>query len=156
MFQKKTPEETPRPSRRFTDRVGKTDTVLGQGLTFEGELKGRGNLELLGNIEGNVELEGLFLVKESGHFQGDVQATNVVVEGKVEGKILAGQKVELRSRCRVVGDIRAQSIAIADGCYFQGKVHMSGKPTAGAPGGGAGGDSGGDRAVAFQEKRKGT
>jgi len=151
MFQKKAPEEPPRPSRRFTDRAGGADTVVGQGLTIQGDLKGKGNLEVRGKIEGNLQLEGLLHIKESGHFHGDVHATHVVVEGRMEGKLLAEQKVELRSRCKVYGDIRARSIAIADGCFFQGKVHMSagsGEP-ARSPGSG-----GSKQAVAFEEKRK--
>ena len=145
MFQKKPPEETPRPSRRFTDRVGGASTVIGQGLTVKGELEGQGNLEIQGTVEGNLKLGGLLHIKENGNFQGDVQATNVIVEGQMNGKLLAEQKVELRSRCKVYGDIRARSIAIADGCFFQGKVHMSG---------GSGADGRGQQAVAFQEKRQ--
>ena len=148
MFQKKTSEEPPRPSRRFTDRSGKADTIVGQGLVIQGDFKGKGNLEVHGQIEGNLQLEGLLYIKESGHFQGDVHATHIIVEGRMEGKLLAEQKVELRTHCKVYGDIRARSIAIADGCFFQGKVHMSGGSA------GLTGSNGGKQAVAFQEKRK--
>ena len=43
------------------------------------------------------------------------------------GNIAASDKVELKSDCRVVGDIKAPRILIADGASFKGNVDMDAK-----------------------------
>ena len=48
----------------------------------------------------------------------------VLVEGELLGDIVARGKVELGASARVKANIRAQAIAIADGCYFDGQIHM--------------------------------
>ena len=47
-----------------------------------------------------------------------------MISGKVTGNISATDKVELKSDCRVVGDIKAPRILIADGASFKGNVDM--------------------------------
>jgi cytoskeletal protein CcmA (bactofilin family) len=48
----------------------------------------------------------------------------VVVQGKLEGNILASERTELRKSAVIVGDIATQRIAIEDGAYFKGKVDI--------------------------------
>ena len=46
------------------------------------------------------------------------------VAGQVTGNVTASDKVELKAACRVVGDLRAPRILIADGASFKGSVDM--------------------------------
>ncbi|MEE8524219.1 MAG: polymer-forming cytoskeletal protein, partial [Thermoanaerobaculia bacterium] len=57
------------------------------------------------------------------------------------GKIHAQKKAELRSKCKVEGDLAAKTIAIAEGSFFEGRIQMSGK-VPGAP-----------QQTSFREKR---
>ena len=59
--------------------------------------------------------------------EADIETQNVEVSGKVTGNILASDKVELKTDCRVVGDIKAPRILIADGASFKGNVDMDAK-----------------------------
>ena len=47
-----------------------------------------------------------------------------IVNGVLEGNIDAQGQIELGHESRMNGNIRAAKIAIADGCYFQGKIKM--------------------------------
>ena len=127
--------------RRITDTSGEESTVIGKGIHIDGEISGTAPIEVWGSVEGKAGTRGLMWVREGGKVGGEIAATNVVVEGAVNGKIAAKEKLELRSTCKVKGDVSATTLAIADGSFFQGQVHMKepGKPP---------------QQVKFQEKRR--
>ena len=56
--------------------------------------------------------------------EADIEVQNVDIAGRVTGNIAASEKVELKADCRVVGDVRAPRILIADGASFKGNVDM--------------------------------
>ncbi len=127
-------------SRRVTDQSGTSSTVIGKGIHVKGEITGSAPIEVWGSIEGKAGTEGLFWVREGGHVGGEIAATNIVVEGRVDGTISAKEKAELRSNCKVEGDLTAKTVAIAEGSFFEGKVHMGG--------------GGGKPIQSFKEKRR--
>ncbi|MCP5065977.1 MAG: polymer-forming cytoskeletal protein, partial [bacterium] len=98
-------------SRRFTDQSGTTSTVIGKGIHVKGEITGSAPIEVWGSIEGKAGTEGLFWVREGGKVGGEIAATNIVVEGQVDGTISAKDKAELRSSCKVEGNVTAKTVA---------------------------------------------
>jgi cytoskeletal protein CcmA (bactofilin family) len=56
--------------------------------------------------------------------EADIETQNVEIAGRVTGNIQASDKVELKADCRVVGDVKAPRILIADGASFKGNVDM--------------------------------
>ncbi len=126
-------------SRRFTDQSGTSSTVIGKGIHVKGEITGSAPIEVWGSIEGKARTDGQFWVREGGKVGGEIEATNIVVEGQVEGTISAKERAELRSNCKVKGDLTAKTVAIAEGSFFEGQVHMGESSTT---------------QVGFKEKRK--
>jgi cytoskeletal protein CcmA (bactofilin family) len=124
-------------ARRFSDPHEFTTSVP-RRLTIRGELSGAESVELLGTIEGPLSTAGFCHIHVGGSLRGSLTATDVIVEGELVGDIVARGKVELRASARVMADIRAHGIAIADGCYFDGQIHMEGD----------------EERVRFQEKRR--
>lgn len=121
--------ETPEsPARRFTDVAPGNATVIPQGVTVEGELSCGEPLEVGGRVRGPVNVEGLCHLGPNAWVVGAVTAVDAVIEGELEGPLTARGKVELRATARVRGDIEAGSVALADGCYFEGHIHMEGGP----------------------------
>ncbi len=114
-------------TRRFTDSASGDSTVIGQGIHVKGEVTGSASIEIWGSLEGKAGTEGLLWVREGGKVEGEVAASNVVVEGTVQGKIHAREKAELRSKCKVKGDLSAKTVAIAEGAFFEGGIRMSGQ-----------------------------
>ena len=125
MFQKKEAPAPPRASRGVFEPTRGTDTVIGPGVQMKGDFKASSNVELRGTVEGNFDVDGLFAVRESGRLIGNVTASDVVVEGEIEGEIAATQKLEICSTGRVQGDVQAKVVSIADGAFLQGKVQMA-------------------------------
>jgi cytoskeletal protein CcmA (bactofilin family) len=126
--------------RRFTDSGDEFDTVIGPQAQLTGEIRGRTNLRVWGTIDGSVEVDGLFWLCSQGEVKEAVSANDMVIEGKVTGSLTAADKVDLRPTARVNGDIKAKTLAVAEGSFFEGRISM--------PGG-----TGAAKVVKYQEKR---
>ncbi|HVI76709.1 MAG TPA: polymer-forming cytoskeletal protein, partial [Candidatus Acidoferrum sp.] len=59
--------------------------------------------------------------------KASVEAKGVIVQGKLEGNVLATDRVDLRKTAIVTGDISTQRIAIEEGAYLKGKVDIQGR-----------------------------
>ncbi len=124
---------------RLEDRNGQRATVIAANTRFEGTIGGQDTIRIAGNFEGEVSCEGMLWVEKGGQMNGPVKARWVIVEGEINGDIEAIEQIELRSDGRVIGNIGAAKIAIAQGCFFDGKARTLNVK---------------DTPVTFMEKRK--
>jgi cytoskeletal protein CcmA (bactofilin family) len=99
-------------------------TVIGSSILIDGEISGDEDLVIQGTVKGKISLKESLFVEGSGVIEADIETANVEVSGQVTGNIVASEKVELKTDCKVVGDIRAPRILIADGAVFKGNVDM--------------------------------
>ncbi len=106
-------------------------TVIGSSIVIDGEISGDEDLVIQGTVKGKIALKESLYVESSGVIEADIETANVEVSGQVTGNIAASDKVELKADCKVVGDIRAPRILIADGAVFKGNVDMDVKETKG-------------------------
>jgi len=103
---------------------------LSQGIRIKGEITGSEDLFIDGNVEGKVTFRNAVLtVGPNASVKGDIDAREIVIRGRVEGKLDGSERVQIWHSAKVNGDIRSQRIAIEDGAEFRGKVE-AGKPPA--------------------------
>ena len=100
------------------------NTIIGSSIVIDGEISGDEDLVIQGTVTGKISLKESLFVEASGVVEADIEVQNVEITGKVTGNIAATDKVELKADCRVVGDVRAPRILIADGASFKGNVDM--------------------------------
>jgi cytoskeletal protein CcmA (bactofilin family) len=98
--------------------------VIGRSIVIDGEITGDEDLVVQGTVKGKIELKQSLYVEGSGVVEADIETQNVEISGSVTGNIRASDKVELKSDGRMVGDIKAPRILIADGATFKGNVDM--------------------------------
>jgi len=103
------------------------NTVIGSSIMIDGEISGDEDLVIQGTVKGKISLKESLIVEGSGVVEADIETQNVEIGGQVTGNIVASDKVELKSDCRVVGDIKAPRVLIADGASFKGNVDMDRK-----------------------------
>jgi len=111
------------PEKASVPRSG-AHTVIGSTIVIDGEISGDEDLVIQGTVKGKISLKESLYVESSGVIEADIETANVEVSGQVTGNIAASDKVELKADCKVVGDIRAPRILIADGAAFKGNVDM--------------------------------
>lgn len=94
-------------------------SVLGNGMTFEGDISGVGQLVIEGTVKGDVRVSHV-LINQNGSVEGTVHADNLEVRGKVTGAIIAKQ-VHLHASSRVEGDITQEQLTVDRGAWFSGR-----------------------------------
>lgn len=103
-------------------------SVIGEDLTVEGNIISKGEVQLEGEIKGDVHCTSL-VIGDKALVEGGVVAEDVIVRGRVVGSV-RGHRVTLQSSSHVEGDIFHQSLAIEQGAYFEGKSRRSEDPIA--------------------------
>ncbi|GAA0301631.1 bactofilin family protein [Rhodovulum strictum] len=101
-------------------------SMLSSDLVVTGNLKTTGDIQVEGTIDGDIHAH-LLTVGESATVRGEVVADDVVINGRVIGRV-RGLKVRLTSTARVEGDIIHKTIAIESGAHFEGSVQRQDDP----------------------------
>ncbi len=101
-------------------------SILSSDLTVTGHMKTTGDIQIEGTVEGDIQAH-LLTVGENATVKGEVMADDVVVTGRVIGRV-RGIKVRLTSTARVEGDIVHKTIAIESGAHFEGSVQRHDDP----------------------------
>ena len=98
---------------------------IGKSILVRGELSGGEDLTIEGTVEGKIELrDHVLTVGANGQIKDEVSAKSIVVFGQVVGNLTATEKVDIKEKGTVEGDITAPRVAIADGSHFKGSVDM--------------------------------
>lgn len=106
-----------------------TSSVIGPGTVVRGNVQGQGSLEILGRVEGNVQVTGDVIIGEAGAVLGSIDGARISVHGAVQGDLRGTEAVLVERGGKVVGDLGAPRIGIADGGLVRGHVRTEGEPT---------------------------
>jgi cytoskeletal protein CcmA (bactofilin family) len=99
--------------------------TIGKSVVVKGELSGSEDLYVDGEVEGSISLRGQSLVVgPNGRVRANIEARDVVVHGKVDGNIMASDRVDLRESASLTGDMTTARVAIEDGAYFKGTIDI--------------------------------
>jgi cytoskeletal protein CcmA (bactofilin family) len=134
--------------KRREKTATRIDTLIGRTASVLGDIEFAGGLHVDGRITGNVLMAAgataSLSVSEHGVIEGSVEATQVVVNGTVNGDIRAAERVILGARARVRGDVSYGVIELAMGAEISGKLMPAGAAAVGeaAAGAAAAGQSG--------------
>jgi cytoskeletal protein CcmA (bactofilin family) len=101
-------------------------SIIGEDLTITGNVTSKGEIQVDGEIQGDIHCSSLLLGDKS-HVKGGVVAEDIVVRGHLVGSI-KGLRITLQAPSHVEGDIFHQSLAIEQGAYFEGKSRRSDNP----------------------------
>jgi len=108
-------------------RIERVTSVLGSGIIWRGKLSGQGGVRIEGTFEGEVAIEGMVVVGETGKVTCDnVRANTVIVAGGVNGNITA-EKLEIRKTGRVWGDVTIAAFSTEEGGFLRGQITMQEK-----------------------------
>ena len=119
-------------ARRLRDRCSGPATLISEGCKIKGEITGRGNFMINGEIDGQCDIEGTVTLAKDGFWRGTIKADSIIVTGTVEGEIHAAGGVEIGDTARISGSVSGESIAVAEGAIVEGEMQTTGqdKPTA--------------------------
>ena len=92
-------------------------SLISPSLLIVGNLRTLGEVQIDGTVDGGV-FSSTLTIGEKGTINGEIVADDVVVRGRVNGRIRAG-KVHLARSAHVVGDIRYKFLSIDSGAFVE-------------------------------------
>ncbi len=100
-------------------------SAISAGLRFRGEFTGHSDLLIDGDVQGNIRLSSSKVtVGPHGSVQADIDAREIVIEGKIRGNLNASESVRLGPKSDVQGSMLTPRVAIEDGARLRGKIEM--------------------------------
>lgn len=89
-----------------------------------GQLYIEGDLRVGGIVEGELEATGDVEIDDMANVKASLAGRDVTVRGHLVGAVVAKKRLVVARSGSVIGDVRVQRLAIADGATFSGKVSM--------------------------------
>lgn len=111
------------PRTHGDDEVSE-ETIVGPDIAIRGRIDGEEDLRVEGRVEGSISLTETLYVEPGGVVLATVDARDVVVSGIVIGDVTALNSITLNRAAKLVGNIAAPRVIIADGASFRGDVAM--------------------------------
>jgi cytoskeletal protein CcmA (bactofilin family) len=99
-------------------------TVIGAGITIEGEVTSDEDVVVQGTLKGKLSTKDAVSIEHGGVVEADISGGPVAVGGTVTGNITSTDRVDLQTGAKVIGNVKATRITIADGAQFKGNVDM--------------------------------
>ncbi len=93
-------------------------SVIGIDLTVSGDLRGVGDVQIDGRVEGAISSRSV-TITESGHMEGQIYAETVHVGGSVHGPIEAVD-VTVAKTARIVGTVAHNQLTVESGATIEG------------------------------------
>ena len=107
---------------------GRSEAVLGKGVTFDGTLRFTGSLRIEGTFKGHILAGDALVIGEGADVNADVTCGTIDVTGAAQGSLTATRSVELHAAARVAADVTTPSLKMAEGAMLDGTLRMRGAP----------------------------
>jgi cytoskeletal protein CcmA (bactofilin family) len=111
------------PYNSATERA----SVLGPTLYFKGDLSAEEDLLIQGRVEGSISHTQRLTVGAQGTVKANIRAQLIIVEGAVDGDLIAEKSVVMKETAKIRGNIFAPTVSINEGASFSGSIDMDGK-----------------------------
>ncbi len=106
-------------------KEGRLSGFVGHGTVLTGETNFQAMLRVDGHLIGTVASDtGTLLVGTNGQVDANIMVTAAMINGTVNGDILASEKIQLGRTAKVVGNIQTPRLLIEDGAVFEGSCSM--------------------------------
>ena len=99
--------------------------VLNSDVELKGTLKFTGEMTFDGKLDGDINSEGSLTLGENAVVKGNINVNTVVMRGKINGNVTAREKIEIKSKTELFGDVRAPKLVIEEGVTFVGKTEVN-------------------------------
>jgi cytoskeletal protein CcmA (bactofilin family) len=117
------------PKRRLLDEMGTSPTFVADGCVLTGDLETNGPIVVCGSVTGDGNIRGALRMAANASWTGDVRARAGIIAGKVTGRLIIAEKLEIGATAVIRAEVIARSIAVAKGAVIEGQVTItSGEP----------------------------
>lgn len=101
-------------------------TIIGEGTVIQGDVIYAGGLHIDGRVVGNVSAENgspaTLTLSKLGSIHGSVNVPTVVLDGEVQGDVIASERVQLIANSRITGNVQYNLIEMEVGAEVNGQL----------------------------------
>jgi cytoskeletal protein CcmA (bactofilin family) len=108
-----------------TPNTNASKNVLNSDVELKGSIRFAGELTFDGKLEGDISSDGALMLGENAVVKGTIDVGSVVVRGKITGNLVAKDKIELKTKTELFGDVKAPKLVIEEGVTFVGKSEVN-------------------------------
>jgi cytoskeletal protein CcmA (bactofilin family) len=106
-------------------KEGRLSGFVGHGTTLTGETNFQMMLRVDGNLTGSVASEGgTLIVGTNGQVDANIAVSAAMINGTVNGDIIATDRIQLGRTAKVVGNIQTPRLVLEDGAILEGGCSM--------------------------------
>jgi cytoskeletal protein CcmA (bactofilin family) len=106
-------------------KEGTLSGFVGGGTVVTGEANFKAMMRIDGHLSGRVSsTSGTLIVGANGKVDANIEVAVAVIQGTINGDIIATQRLELGRAAKVHGNIQTPSLIIEQGAIFEGTCKM--------------------------------
>jgi cytoskeletal protein CcmA (bactofilin family) len=117
-------------AQAYTPPPAMGGTIIGESIKVKGRIVSREELQMNGELQGELEMDGRLTVGVKGKVDANVKAREVILAGSMKGNVEAAERLVLRKGAHLEGDVKTAGIVIEDGAYFKGGIDITGAAAA--------------------------
>ncbi len=99
-------------------------TLIEEGSSFEGRLSFSGTAKISGQFKGEMYTKDHVIITETAQVTADIEAGFITIMGKLEGNVIATQKVIMMPPAIFRGTVTTPSLKIEEGVIFEGASYV--------------------------------
>lgn len=126
-------EAVPSNSRAVTDsesmardiKEGRLSGFVGHGTVLTGETNFQAMLRVDGHLVGTVSSDsGSLIVGTNGQVDANISVSSAMINGTVNGDIIASERIQLGRTAVVVGNVQTPRLVLEEGAVLEGGCSM--------------------------------
>ncbi|MFT3705035.1 MAG: polymer-forming cytoskeletal protein [Agriterribacter sp.] len=99
-------------------------SLIGAGTIIKGDIVSNGDIRIDGTLKGNILGSAKVLIGSEGVIEGDIEGAQADIQGKVTGKIVIKDLLNLRGKSVIKGNISAGKLQVEPTVTFKGQCHV--------------------------------
>lgn len=117
-------EKSSKPHASEMNKTGDVIAFVGKGVEFKGTIIYTGTVRIDGQLEGEIETDGVLIVGEDASISAKITAGTIICQGHITGDVVAKDKVKLLSPAVMNGSVSAPLLSMEEGVLFNGSLEM--------------------------------
>ncbi|MEO8302609.1 MAG: polymer-forming cytoskeletal protein [Betaproteobacteria bacterium] len=113
--------------KKQTSPQKRIDSLIGAGTRVNGDVTFTGGLRIDGQVQGNVVAANgepsTLVISEQAKVDGEIRVSHLVVNGTVNGPVVAVDYLELQPKARIVGDVSYKTLEMHVGAVVRGRLN---------------------------------
>lgn len=106
-------------------KEGRLSGFVGHGTTLTGETEFHAMLRVDGHLIGTVTSEaGTLIIGTNGQVDANIVVAAAMINGTVNGDVVATEKLQLGRTARVMGNIHSPRLIVEEGAILEGSCSM--------------------------------